>query len=86
MGKAVRVSSNTVHYLRKNCLTGLSSSFWILCASSKGGSWINWESKLFLLIENQLILVRPNTQVLGLLDGRVDIALPRKYNAEESQF
>jgi len=35
---------------------------------------------LDLLTENRLILVRSNTQVLGLLDGRMDIALPHKSN------
>jgi hypothetical protein len=47
---------------------------------NKGESWINWGSKLALLIENHPILVRPNTQVLGLQDGRLDIALPLKFN------
>jgi len=49
---------------------------------SKGESWNKWGSKLVQLIENQLILVRPNSQVLGLLDGRIDIALQYKSNAQ----
>jgi hypothetical protein len=55
----------------------ISGGFWLLYASSKGERWIKWESKLDLLNENQLILIRPNTQVLGLRDGRIDITLPR---------
>jgi hypothetical protein len=57
--------SNTVH---KNRLICLSSDFSLHCSSSKGKNWINWGWKLVLLIENSLILVRPNTQVLGLRD------------------
>jgi len=36
----------------------ISNSFWLLCALSKVESWSNWGSKLVLLSENQLILVR----------------------------
>jgi len=37
---------------------------------------------LVLMSEYELFLVRPNTQVLGLRDGRLDIALPRKSNTQ----
>jgi hypothetical protein len=73
----VRVTSNTAH---KNRLTYLSSDFSHHYALNKGESWINWVLKLVLLIENQLILVRPNTLVLGLRDGHMVNALHPKYN------
>jgi len=56
-------------------LTCLSSDFWLLYALKKGESWINWGSKLVLLIENQLILVR----VLALLSDKKE---PPTNNAE----
>jgi hypothetical protein len=73
MGKAVRVSSNTVHNSNRLIISG---GFWLHYASSKGESWINWGSKWVLLIEYQLILVRPNTHVLGLRDEVKENLLP----------
>jgi hypothetical protein len=42
----------------KNRLAYLSGDFSLHYALNKGKSWSNWGSKLVLVIENQLILVR----------------------------
>ena len=53
-----RFESCSAHSSKWNCPTGLSSSFWLLYASSKEKSWIDWGSKWAGLNKNQVILVR----------------------------
>ena len=56
--EGITVESSTTH---KNYLICLLSDFTHHFALNKGESWINWGSKLVLLTENQLILVRVQT-------------------------
>jgi hypothetical protein len=39
------------------------------------GKLVQLGIEIFLLIENQLVIVHPNTEVLGLLDRGMDIIL-----------
>jgi len=80
MGKAVRNTSNTAH---KNRLTFPLSGFLLPCGLSKGESWTNWGSKLVLLIENQIILVRVLYPVLpGMKQELISNLLGHKSRTE----
>ena len=44
------------------------------------GKLVQLGIEIFLWIENQVVIVRPNTAVFGLLDRGMDITLARKTN------
>ena len=72
-----RFKSDAVHNSNRSMISG---GFCLLYAWAKGKSWINWGSKLALLIENHAILVRPTLKIwdCGMKDRNILIPIKSK--------